>query len=93
MHYLQVEDVTSDAQVHIAITNVPLEGFDDNNVVYTIIMVPEQERGRSGKHFVEAHKVVKTPMPVTLFLMQVSISKMVVVTLGTMAIMLKKDYF
>lgn len=56
-------------------------------------MVQEQEQGRSGKHFVEAHKVAKTPKMVISFLMRVNNNKMVVAALGTMAIMLKKVHF
>lgn len=56
-------------------------------------MVQERERGRSGKHCVEALKVAKTPKMVTSFLMRVINNKMVVAALGTMAIMLKKVHF
>lgn len=56
-------------------------------------MVQEQEQGRSGKHFVEAPKVVKIPKMVTLCSMRDNNIKMDVVALGTMVIMLKKDCF
>lgn len=56
-------------------------------------MVQEQERGRSGKHYVEALKVAKILKMVTSFPMRDNINKMVVAVPGTMAIMLKNVHF
>lgn len=58
-----------------------------NNVDYIITMVREREHGRSGNNVVVAHEVVKTlKMDISCFMRDFN-NKMVVATLGTMAIM------
>lgn len=59
-----------------------------NIVVFIIIMVRGRGLGRSGIIVVVARGVVRTLKMVTSFPMQVFNSRMVVVTLGTMATML-----